>query len=98
MKDYKKFAAKDFKTQRLKKKQISRLNEEYERLRKKHRILGTSLTLCGDITPKEDVICRIGMIYNTIDIMEKSGRGEIWTIGDDGEGYLPKDQPGFVAK
>ena len=98
IKDYKKYAAKDFKKKRFKKKQISKLRQEYERLCKKHHILGQHITTTGLISDKELLVCQIGMVYSTLEIMEKSRRGEIWTIGSDGEGYYPKDQPGFVPK
>ena len=96
--DYKHFAARDFKSKRLKKKQITKLNKEYERLRKKHHILGTSMTLSGPVPEKELIVFAIDLIFSSMEIMEKSKRGEIWTIGSDGEGYFPKDKPGFVAK
>jgi hypothetical protein len=98
MKDYKKLAARNFKTKRLKKKQITRLKQEHERLCKKHHVIGTHMTLSGEITPKEQYTFLISLVYSAMETFEKNKRGEILSFGSDGEGYFPKDQPGFVAK
>jgi hypothetical protein len=98
MKNYEKYAAKDFKSKRLKKKQITRLRQEYEKLCKRHHIIGQHMTLSGPVPQKDLIACGIGMIYSTVKTMAKSRRGEILTMGDDGEMYYPKDKPGFVAR
>ena len=99
MKNFKKYAAKDFKSFRLKKKQIKRLIDEYKRLCKKHKILGQHITLSGPISEKELATCSIGMIYSAMELFDKSKRGEINTMDSvTGEMYFPKDRPGFVPK
>lgn len=100
MKDYKKFAAKNFKSKRLKKKQITKLRNEYERLCKKHYITGPmSFLVTKPVPEKELIIYAIGIIYSTNELMTKNKKGEIFKMDPDtGEMYLPKEKPGFVPK
>lgn len=100
MKDYKKFAAKHFKGKRLKKKQITKLTNEYKRLSKKHGIVGPiSILASGPIPELEMVTFGISMVYSTNELVAQSKRGEILSIDPDtGQWSLPKDRPGFVLK
>ena len=93
------FAVKDFRTKRLRKKQISRLTKYHEQLREKHGVMMQSLTLSGPISKKDDLICRIRMIFSAVELTAKSHRGEILTMDPDTEEmYFPKDRPGFVPR
>lgn len=91
------FAVRDFRTKRLKKKQISALAKYYKKLCKKYGVMSQSLTLSGPISKKEALITRINLIFSAMETIEKSRRGEILSYDPETEEYYyPKDRPGFV--
>ncbi len=93
------FSVRDFRTKRLKKKQISKLKQYHEKGCDKYGIMRQSLSLCGEITPKEDLLVRIKLVFSAMELIEKSHRGEILTMDPDTEEmYFPKDRPGFVPR
>ena len=67
----KKYANKEFKTKRLRKKQISVLRRYLNRMNIKYHIIGQHITLNGPIGKKEELICRISMVAHAVDLINR---------------------------
>ena len=67
-----KYAKRNFKSKRLKKKQVTTLENVYTKLCKRHKVLGMSLTVTGPIPKREELACRISILRQGIETINRS--------------------------
>ena len=66
-----KYAKRNFKSKRLKKKQVTTLKNTYTKLCKRHDVLGMSLTVTGPIPKREEFACRISILRQGLETLNR---------------------------
>ena len=67
-----KYAKRNFKSFRLKKKQVTTLKNTYIKLCKRHKVLGMSLTVTGPIPKREEYACRISILRQGLETINRA--------------------------